>query len=203
MTQGGLLHGDFLPLPNSEPGIDWLMRGIEAADTARLRATRLARCFFMIFITLNYRYHWGLWTSGAPEALLFGTPSSVQLAAQMGALQKLAGAADAMIRLSPGQLRLKDGRCDLGRTQVSYQWGEVSTAIPLASSLVLQGLPPQRHHLCPGISYPSSRDWHAKPCCPRSWRVSQKLKWNLICLNLACSLLTMRARRTCCVAFVI
>ena len=46
-----------------------------------------------------------------------------------------------MIRLSPGQLGERDWKTEVGQASVSFEDEEVSTALPLVSSLVLPDLP--------------------------------------------------------------
>ena len=75
---------DVLPLPFSELSIDRLMKDSGGGSTAELRASRRAWLFLMC-ATLNY--HWGLGTAQGARGVIFGPPSSIQLAA----LLKLVG----------------------------------------------------------------------------------------------------------------
>ena len=144
------------------------MREAGTASTAEPQASRLS-WLFVILATLNL--HWGLGTEKGAKGVLHGPPSSVQLAA----LQKLVGAADAMIRLSPGQLGERDWKTEVGRASVSYEGEEVSTALPLVSSSVLPGLRPKAS-LELWRLHRSWKDTLVKLCCPLNWCASKSLK---------------------------
>ena len=129
-------HRNLLPLPLINVDNHELPHQVSHTEGLPTRIASRRGWLLLLIATLNFLWHRG--SQSAAEAPLHGPASPAQYAA----IIRLGAAADTMCCLSPHQLEEHDWRVELGKTGVSYEGEEVSTAQPLAHCRVAPTLPP-------------------------------------------------------------